>query len=103
MSGLLTILAHSNHVQFSTAGTSLNRTYKDVQIAETSQVQVHRRGLSSLDKPQVIWGINIEVIENKLPWDTVRYKSQLIFLYICHQFFFIRTSRIVLSSVRALK
>ena len=54
MSGLLTILAHSNDVQFSTAGTSLNRTYKDVQIAETSQVQVHRRGgggLSSLDKP----------------------------------------------------
>ena len=29
----LTILAHSNHKQFSTAGTSLNRAYKDVQIA----------------------------------------------------------------------
>ena len=43
MYGSLTILAHSNHKQFSAAGTSLNRAYKDV------------------------WGVNIEVTENKLP------------------------------------
>ena len=42
-------------------------------------------------------------IENTHEKRTVRYKSQLICIYICHQFFFIHTSRIKLSSVRALK
>ena len=40
-------------------------------------------------------------IENTHEKRTVRYKSQLICIYICHQFFFIHTSRITLSSVRA--
>ena len=42
-------------------------------------------------------------IDNTHEKRTFRYKSQLICIYICHQFFFIHTSRITLSSVRALK
>ena len=42
-------------------------------------------------------------IENTHEKRTVRYKSQLICIYICQKFFFIHTSRTTLSSVRALK
>ena len=41
-------------------------------------------------------------VENTHGKRTVRYKSQLICIYICHQFFFIRTSRMTLFSIRAL-
>ena len=42
-------------------------------------------------------------VENTHEKRTVRYKSQLICIYICCQFFFIHTSKITLFSVRALK
>lgn len=42
-------------------------------------------------------------VENKHEKRTGSYERQLICISICHQFFFIRTRRITLSSVRALK